>query len=166
MYKQTDSALWVIELWTPAMISPIRVNVDAPLIIGRSVPGSDKQPDIDLGPYGGAEYGVSRQHLGLYVEDNALMLMDLNSGNGTQLNGKPMEPNKPCKLGKEDDLHLGHMLLEIRVVVSPIIEEAKPKHSQPIYGNGELIMIVEDDPEVAAAFYAKMERVVSHQSLP
>src|SRR5215207_10012919 len=113
MYKQTDETLWVIELWTPAMISPIRVNVDAPLIMGRSVAGADKQPDIDLGPYGASEYGVSRQHLGLYVEDNALMVMDINSGNGTQLNGKPMEPNQPYKLGKEATLHLSHMLLEI-----------------------------------------------------
>ncbi len=60
--------------------------------------------DIDLTPYGGHQRGVSRLHARLHVENNELYVTDLNSSNGTFLDGERLTPNQPYKVTKRYSL--------------------------------------------------------------
>jgi hypothetical protein len=92
---------------------PVMVTVLAPMTIGRASKHSDQTPDIDLGPYGAFEHGISREHARLYVEDGMFKIMDLNSTNGTYLNGARLLPYQPRVLRTEDELRLGKLVLSI-----------------------------------------------------
>src|SRR5688572_16413453 len=65
---------------------PIRVCLTRPLVLGRFV-GIDPDIHINLETYAAAEKGVSRQHASLTPIAKTVMLTDLNSVNGTFLNG-------------------------------------------------------------------------------
>lgn len=87
------------------------VQVDAPLvegyIIGRSDEGVHFTPDIDLAAYASRENGVSRRHAALVHYKGAPHLIDLNSVNGTFLNGSRLPPDQPHALGQINQLRLG-----------------------------------------------------------
>jgi DNA-binding response OmpR family regulator len=148
-------APWVVELQAEGMSESLKLLVDEPLLIGRADVHGEFAPDVDLGPYGAEERGVSRRHVVLHADHNALFVTDLNSHNGTQLNGKRLESDKPYVLHYDDVLHLGHMPLTVRVVVSPnqgSISQAQADVRVDIEqyeGQGESLLIVEDDTAVA-----------------
>ncbi len=93
------------------------IQLDAPqvegYIIGRTDEGSDYLPDIDLGDYGGRELGVSRRHAALVVYRGIVHVLDLNSVNGTYLNGQRLLPDTPYPLNVGDKLRLGNMSLAL-----------------------------------------------------
>ena len=67
------------------------------LTIGRRELEDSNPVDIDLMPYGGREQGISRQQATLYRTRHTLSLVDLNSTNGTFLNGERLAPtNHDC----------------------------------------------------------------------
>lgn len=76
--------------------------------IGRRTQTSNKAPDIDLTgiPNEGV---VSRAHARIYWDwnQNAYMLVDNNSRNGTSLNGNPLPPSVHYRLNHGDSLQLG-----------------------------------------------------------
>jgi pSer/pThr/pTyr-binding forkhead associated (FHA) protein len=82
-------------------------------IIGRTDEASDFKPDIDLASYGGREQGVSRRHAALVRYRGALHILDLNSVNGTFLNGKRLLADTPYPLSAGDSLKLGNMNLAV-----------------------------------------------------
>jgi predicted amidophosphoribosyltransferase len=82
------------------------------LLIGRTDQVSGVYPDIDLTPHGGDEGGVSRRHAKLIHEGNAWFIMDLDSTNGTYVNGTELTPKTRAPLNSGDQLSLG----EIEVV--------------------------------------------------
>lgn len=149
--------LWVIELSPATNTKPITIKVDNRVTVGRSVMGDPKRPDVDLEPYGAEGLGVSRQHLVIYVEGERLMVMDAGSNNGTLLNNNKLKPNEGVRLAHSDQLSLGRMRLEVSVVLAP--EYGGDVHKQPslqladqtFAGKGQLVLIVENEPQVAAA---------------
>lgn len=70
------------------------------LVIGRVTPSSN--PDIVL-----TDDYVSRSHIELYLDGNCVMLRDLGSQNGTQLNGKLIVPNKSYPLKDNTAIGVG-----------------------------------------------------------
>jgi len=83
------------------------------LIIGRR--GADStlvQPDIDLTPFGAAEKGVSRQHTQLRTTAYLTYVADLNSKNGTWLNGLRILGDRLLRDG--DELRLGQLTLTVQ----------------------------------------------------
>ncbi len=82
-------------------------------IIGRGASGSAMMPDIDLERKGGAELGVSRMHLGIRYdrEQNAVLVSDLNSANGSFLNGQRLISKEVRVLRHGDELRLGKLVL-------------------------------------------------------
>jgi DNA-binding response OmpR family regulator/pSer/pThr/pTyr-binding forkhead associated (FHA) protein len=136
---------------------PITVRVDERVIVGRGVAGDDKRPDIDLEPYGAEGMGVSRQHLALYQDTNQLIVTDLDSNNGTFLNGNRLQPNEGYRLSHGDQLMLGRMRLDVTVVLSPSYggdvhkQPSLQLHDQSAPGDGQLVLIVENEPIVAEA---------------
>ena len=66
--------------------------------------------DIDLGPYGAAEVGVSRDHARLTRKDNGEWLIDdLESLNGTFVNGEKVEAGYPIALKNGDVVRCSHL---------------------------------------------------------
>lgn len=94
------------------------INVAPPAqegyIIGRSDDSSDYIPDIDLSQYGARQHGVSRRHAALIYYRKVVNVIDLESINGTYLNGKKLIPNTPYPLNSGDSLKLGTFGLLIK----------------------------------------------------
>ena len=99
----------------------VGIEVKERLVLGRSDPVADFYPDLDLSPYGGQEGGVSRRHATI-VQDNenkALYLEDMNSTNGTRINGFSLEPKRRYRLRDGDELEFGRVRMVLRFVRSP-----------------------------------------------
>ena len=85
------------------------------VLIGRSDPEADHQPELDLDPYGGASGGVSRRHARLIRRGGAWHLVDLGSTNGTFINDEQLEPGQEAQLRDGDTVRLGSMALIFQV---------------------------------------------------
>lgn len=83
------------------------------LIVGRA--DGHRLPDIDLTPMQGAELGVSRQHLSIMhqPQHHTLVVSDLNSANGTFINGQRLYPNETRTLRQSDEIRLGRLVLRV-----------------------------------------------------
>ncbi|MBN1220875.1 MAG: protein kinase [Anaerolineae bacterium] len=88
-----------------------RITIPAPdrdkLIIGRT--HRQSLTDIDLGPYGAADAGVSRHHARLIRQENGWFIDDLNSLNGTYVNDTKVEPGHPLPLKDGDLIRCSHL---------------------------------------------------------
>jgi CheY-like chemotaxis protein/pSer/pThr/pTyr-binding forkhead associated (FHA) protein len=156
---------WVIELSAEGMTEPLKVQLDDRLIIGRKdKTGTAEFPDIDLGPYGADELGVSRHHLAIHTKDDKLLVTDLNSGNGTFKSEERLAPDVPHEITHEDVLTLGRMPLKFGIVISPThgslvhTQQSIQLEGEVYAGKGQLVLIVEDDPAVAKLLSLIMER--------
>ncbi|MDX2161089.1 MAG: FHA domain-containing protein [bacterium] len=92
------------------------------IIIGRGDPATGEKPAVDLSLHGGMEMGVSRKHAEIVRrEDNALHLLDLESANGTHLNGQRLVPRQGRILRNGDEIRLGRLVL--------LVEFTRPSNS-------------------------------------
>jgi len=73
---------------------------------------------IDLSYYDGQKLGVSRLHAQLHREGDIIYISDLNSRNGTFLDGKRIEANRPTILKSGTYVTLGRLELELRFTLS------------------------------------------------
>jgi len=155
---------WILELSGPNMPGAMKVRLDERLIVGRAEKNQSTQPDVDLSPFGAETLGVSRQHLTIDARGNHLTISDLNSMNGTMLNDEKLEANKATPLKHGDQLTLGSFKLNIAIVVSPtygpsVQEQNSLQLQADVYpGHGQVILIVEDDPEIAKLVSLIMEQ--------
>ncbi len=95
----------------------IGLDVRQALVIGRVDPEVDEQPDLDLSPHQALEHGVSRQHAVLIPEQEALYLVDMESTNGTWVNGAYLKPGHRYPLAAGDQIELGLLRLVVKSVV-------------------------------------------------
>ncbi|MDQ7027015.1 MAG: FHA domain-containing protein [Anaerolineae bacterium] len=95
-----------------SMASALDIEAKESVILGRLSSGS--LVDVDLTPFHAVDFGVSRQHAMISPDGEGFMVKDLDSSNGTALNGLRLEPNKSYKLHDGDMLFLGRMALTIR----------------------------------------------------
>ncbi len=85
------------------------------VLIGRTDPVSRVFPDVDLTPHGGYEAGVSRKHCRIIKQGEQFFVEDLQSTNGTKLNGRFIPPNQPQPLKDGDILELGEFKVTFKV---------------------------------------------------
>ncbi|MCS6940890.1 MAG: zinc ribbon domain-containing protein [Roseiflexus sp.] len=83
-------------------------------LVGRSDPVSKFYPDIDLGPYGALDQGVGRRHARIFVQGGQVLIEDLDSVNGTLVNGQRVLPHQSRALSDGDQITLGRMLLRFQ----------------------------------------------------
>ncbi|HMQ54151.1 MAG TPA: FHA domain-containing protein [Anaerolineae bacterium] len=83
------------------------------LIVGRTY--KEETPAIDLGPYDGKRLGISRQHIKLTRLGEQWYVEDLDSTNGTFLNGIQITPHQPTAINHGDYLRLGTMEMQFGV---------------------------------------------------
>jgi pSer/pThr/pTyr-binding forkhead associated (FHA) protein len=96
--------------------------IDAPVtqgyVMGRSDEKSDYVPDIDLSELGARDKGVSRRHAVLVRHEDSMHVVDLNSVNGTYLNGRRLPPELPYPVRHSDVVRLGTLQLRFVEVAS------------------------------------------------
>lgn len=86
------------------------------LLIGREDPINGIFPDVDLTDHSGDEGGVSRKHARLTVQGGQFAIEDLNSVNGTYVNGARLAFGEQCALSDGDQIRLGRVTLAFRVL--------------------------------------------------
>src|SRR5262249_52050362 len=85
------------------------------LVIGRrTLPADTEQPDVDLSRFAATQMGVSRTHMRLVRRDNLLYMCDLESRNGTWLNGKRLVGKGERVVRDGDEVQLGKLRITIR----------------------------------------------------
>ncbi len=94
-------------------IAPLTVRLGDELIIGRFDPQNKMFPDLDLSLYDALDKGVSRRHAAIRRNGDALNVVDLDSPNGTFLNGQRLPPQQPSVLHDGDELRLGSLVMQI-----------------------------------------------------
>jgi pSer/pThr/pTyr-binding forkhead associated (FHA) protein len=82
------------------------------VIIGRADPVSQFFPDIDLTPHGALDNGVGRRHLRLFVSGGKVMIEDLESTNGTMVNGQRLAAHQPQPLRNADQVIVGRLVMQ------------------------------------------------------
>jgi pSer/pThr/pTyr-binding forkhead associated (FHA) protein len=86
---------------------------DEGYIIGRSDSQASPPPDIDLTGFNARELGVSCRHAALVSFQEDLHLIDLDSVNGTYINGRKVPPDAPCLLSDGDQIMLGDLVMRL-----------------------------------------------------
>jgi NAD(P)H-dependent FMN reductase len=111
-----EATLWIDDL--SKMTGPRLVVTRAPIplpkddvLIGRVRPGVSPVPDIDLVPHGGDQMGVSRQHARMLRGSGGWVLEDLESTNGTFLNGQQIPPGHQVRVRTGDVIRFGTLTL-------------------------------------------------------
>lgn len=154
---------YVIELRVVGTASTLQKQVQTEMVLGRLDAEKKIVPEIDLSPYDGFQTGVSRKHAVILVREERLFLKDLNSTNGTRLNGLICEPDKEYRLRHGDEIMLGRLRLQLLFAVTPMMEGGTPLHGTlepvniPRVGKGQHILVVEDDKEVGSVFRMALE---------
>lgn len=82
--------------------------------IGRADPVSQFYPEIDLNPHGALDNGVGRKHARLFILSGRIMVEDLDSTNGTQINGQRLSARQPQALANGDTLVVGKLALRLQ----------------------------------------------------
>jgi hypothetical protein len=72
-----------------------------------------KLPIIDLQPFYGHMYGVSRRHAVLEKDGRRITVTDLHSTNGTRLNGTALYPMQRRIIRNGDELQVGNLRLRV-----------------------------------------------------
>jgi pSer/pThr/pTyr-binding forkhead associated (FHA) protein len=93
------------------------VSISHHITIGRT-DSKGVEPDLDLTPYGAVQNGVSRLHATIIYEEETLYIEDLNSTNGTRINGFQLTPNRRYRLRDGDELEFGRVRATLRLVRS------------------------------------------------
>lgn len=94
-----------------------RIVVDAgeDLLVGRKDNQRGIYPDVDLGLDGGYDAGVSRRHAIISPQAGGYNLEDLDSANGTFVNGQRLPPKASAPLQHGDELKFGTLILRFEI---------------------------------------------------
>lgn len=107
----------------------LRAVLDVPLrphlVVGRRTSVDDYLIDIDLTIFGAFQFGVSRQHALIVRERERLAIKDLESTNGTFLNGCALQPGESYRLRHGDELRLGRLPLQLRFLDMPVTDSIR-----------------------------------------
>jgi hypothetical protein len=87
------------------------------LLIGRGLgmSGQDGEVVVDLFEISGHEKGVSRKHAMIAIEGPAAYLVDLDSTNGTYLNGVRLPPQHQHRVRTGDVISFGALDVRVRM---------------------------------------------------
>ena len=89
----------------------LKLETAASIAVGRET--DEFKPELDLNPDEAVEYGVSRSHASIQATSTGFVLIDLDSTNGTILNGYRLPPNQPYPLKNGDEVRFGDLLIHI-----------------------------------------------------
>jgi pSer/pThr/pTyr-binding forkhead associated (FHA) protein len=88
------------------------IQVANRIIVGRAADEVD-DVQLDLTPYHAYENGVSRKHAAIMLIDGSLYIEDLDSTNGTRINGFQLTPNRKYRLRDGDEVEFARIQTNI-----------------------------------------------------
>jgi hypothetical protein len=106
--QRNEIIIHVRDAAEPIVIAPV-----GEFLIGRRDASSGVNPDLDLTPHGALEKGVSRTHAALRRGEEVLSIVDLDSSNGTFLNGQRLAAFQPRLLRDGDEIRLARLTMHI-----------------------------------------------------
>jgi DNA-binding response OmpR family regulator len=167
----SSTTTWLIELLFTKAQRSIKFPLQEKTVVGRVYEGDPLKPDVDLSLFNAQEQGVSRRHFALSVDQDQLYITDLESGNGTSVNGHRLEPNQPRVIIHGDLLTIGSLECQLRIIISPSFsrsigasQKSVQVEDQSEKGSGQTILIVEDD-ELVAKMLATMLEVAGYKPI-
>jgi len=92
------------------------LSADRELLVGRLDAAHGIFPEMDMTTDDGLEQGVSRRHARIYTRDGTCFVEDLDSTNGTFLNGERITPYLPYAFHDGDSLTFGTLKLDVRIL--------------------------------------------------
>jgi pSer/pThr/pTyr-binding forkhead associated (FHA) protein len=115
-----DSTRHILLQFLPSALV-IPVSLSAPVVLGRHASSNQTRPNdlLDLSHLDANRRGVSRQHCQLERQSGSLFITDLNSTNGTYLNGTRLTAYKPYRLADGDRLILSTLHCTVVFVTTP-----------------------------------------------
>ncbi len=159
-----DQAMpWVLEFRVVGTPSMLQVRVSEVMTIGRADLERGIIPDVNLSPYEAHVQGVSRKHAVMLAQDNTIMVKDLGSANGTQLNGLALKPDQPYRLRHGDELTFGRLSVQVLFSVVPLVRSAQD--TVPTIGSGQHILLIEEDKDTASVLSMILEQAGFRVSL-
>jgi hypothetical protein len=93
----------------------IELPLSKEVVLGRLDASRAIFPDVDLTSEEGLERGISRRHTRISRRENQVFIEDLNSLNGTFLNGTRLVPEMPYPVKNGDQVQLGKLILTIHL---------------------------------------------------
>lgn len=112
-------------LLTDSGLRRVELRNDASYLLGRFNKGKPRADHIDLVPFGAQERGVSRIHAQIHMEEDILYVTDMESTNGTYLDGVKLLPHQQHRLRQKSDLLLGRMHIQIMYKSAHEVAEIK-----------------------------------------
>jgi hypothetical protein len=113
-------ALWRVILYIGAESErAVGLEVNEQVMVGRADLVDSYMPGFDLTPYGARDAGVSRRHAVLSIADGQVHLRDLDSTNGTRLNGVRLESDRSCKVSVGDRIEFGSLQVIVQNIQPP-----------------------------------------------
>ncbi|GAB4575213.1 MAG: FHA domain-containing protein [Anaerolineae bacterium] len=94
----------------------LRIKEGEPLVLGRSEDQILDPRFINLYACNATEKGVSRKHLQLGLQGQMLRVEDLDSTNGTFINGRRLKPHEPVLVRDGDEIQLGQLRIHVLFV--------------------------------------------------
>lgn len=107
---------------------PVALEIWDEVTIGRRV--GAPQVDIDLSAHNGLELGVSRVHASMRPTEEALLLYDMGSTNGTFANNVKATADAPLKLKDNDIISFGALKFLVKVVRFPGMKDIEKKRKK------------------------------------
>jgi len=92
------------------------VDVQPIMVVGRRNSMKDMEVVVDLSDYHGYEMGVSRFHAMIVALNNRVTIKDLNSLNGTRINGLKLEQSREYLLEHGDKVSFGDLTFMVAFV--------------------------------------------------
>lgn len=126
---QAEDKVWRIVLVNlVTRQEPVALEIWDEVTIGRRV--GAPQVDVDLSTHNGLELGVSRVHASMRPTEEALLLYDMGSTNGTYANNVKATADAPLKLKDNDIISFGALKFLVKVVRYPGMKEAEKKRKK------------------------------------
>ena len=93
---------------------PLAIPRTGKVMLGRTEDNSmSATPDITLNNYNAEDLGVSRLHAALDTSVSPPTITDLDSFNGSFINGQQLMPHQTYTLQSGDEIRLGRMVLRV-----------------------------------------------------
>lgn len=143
---------WVIEFRVVGTPYIIPAPAQRQFVLGRADDSTGYTPDVDLTDYGAQAKGVSRRHAQVTTANNRVTLRDLDSANGTFINGDRATPQVEHRLYHGDILSLGQLDLQLNFIVQPLSDDRTRFGASELEGieriaSGQRVLVVDENLE-------------------
>ena len=133
-----------------------------PLSVGSYIIGRSAQADIQFD-----EQKLSRQHLSMTVAEDGVSITDLNSSNGSYLNGTRLQPQAQQAITPDDAIVIGSFEIKVEWQAAPTLEEfveqsTAPRPPEPF----ERTMLDAPGGGFLVVYQVPGENVVEHELQP